>query len=935
MKLYARVLIVAVILSSAGVCLAQEELPTETLARARKLVEQKDYDAALDEYFKIKTWLWERDPGLVIEYARVCTYADRHEDAVALFEELERQHPGHAKQFKKELRDQRGYIDLRAARMLVAAESDKPAAEKDYTKAIAAYEKMAEWLWTDPNLVIEWARVYTYANRHDEAVALFRKLQKRYPQRARTVQDEFEDQWAYATLNRARAIVDEQTAKPEADKDYSAAIAEYKSIDKWLWKHPTLAIEWARVHMYAGEHAEAVDVLEQLKRRHPDLADQIEQELVDQRAYSTLKEARKLVAEQTGLPPDEGDYEPAIAEYEKIADWLRRDPGLVVELARVYCYANRHQDAIKLFEEVQRTAPELTETFAKDLADQRAFLTLQSARDLIEQEEYEAALEEYGKITDWLMQRDPGLAIELARVHAYTDMHTEAIAIYEHVRENHPDYATEIYSEWGHQLIYSKDSEAALRVYDEALKQDPDNVDYKLGRAMALAWAKRYRQAEAVYDMIIHADPESVPALLGKANVLSWQDKLEEARPVYERVLEIEPGNLMAMNGLARLLVWEGHHRRGIDAYREILDDYPDNLDAREGLGFALHWDRQTQKAVDVFQDLLSTRPDRREAAKIMFSLQFSKNPRVSQYNRISKDRDNKRVYTHGATAGLRLDYDTWIAGIYEFEYVRDEDHGRVDGHRSGLHFRHRMSREWEFETFLLWTHFDRPGWIVFTTDTKLTWMPTDELQFRFGYERDTFRDPEAIMREIVTDGWTVSGKYRPNRWWLFGVNFRQKYFSDSNRQESVLALAEYRLMHDPYVKFYFNYYWASWQEQTGHGYFNPDRFESYTAGIYVSKKLFPHLFLEGQGSINWEFHHPTVRAAGMFLAGGVSYQFTPNLVLRTRAEYQKVWQDSDHAYNGYRRWRLYLSLAYTFGDAEDRVPRLFDRIRQPSPESR
>ena len=76
---------VSIILWLTGWTYGQTLDPVLRLGQARLLVEQKQYPAALEIYTEIESWLW-RDPGLIIEMARVQTYADRHAEAIRLFE---------------------------------------------------------------------------------------------------------------------------------------------------------------------------------------------------------------------------------------------------------------------------------------------------------------------------------------------------------------------------------------------------------------------------------------------------------------------------------------------------------------------------------------------------------------------------------------------------------------------------------------------------------------------------------------------------------------------------------------------------------------------------------------------------------------------------------------------------------------------------------
>ncbi len=631
-------------------------------------------------------------------------------------------------------------------------------------------------------------------------------------------------------------------------------------------------------------------------------------------------------------------YDAALDEYEKIAQWLWRDPGLVTERARVYSYANRHQEAIELLEEVRQKHPEQAKLFEGELENQYAYIILQRAQDLVEQERYDDALRGYEKISEW-MQRDPELTIELARVHVYADNHVEAIALFEQVLQRYPSYEKEIITQLADQYVWNKQRVEAMALFRHALEQEPGNVKYRLRFGKALTRFKQYDQAIAEYNVILGEYPQSVPAMLGKAEALSWQDYLEEADELYEQVREIDPGNLEAMNGQARILVWKGYHRRGETAYREILETHPEDYDALEGLGFALHWDNRQREAVDVFERLYELRPGRREASDLMYEIKYAQNPYIEQFNDYSRNSDGRRIQSHGAIVGVPLNYETLLEGIYQYQRIWDNDDGNVNSHRGGLGIHHRFSNHLKIDSYLYGTYFDRGNWEEFTTDTKLTWSPDDIWRFKGSYERDTFSDVEAILKKIVVDSWSASVGYRPNRFWLLGGKFKQGFYSDDNRQESVLAILERRLSHKPFLKVYYNFYFSNWDKQLGNGYFNPKRFWSHTVGLYGSRKISPQLFLEGQISGGYESHTPPTYSPTMFAAAGLKYLPTEKWAIRLRGEYFKAWSDRERVSNGYHNAQVTLSVTYSLGPEtpepqKDRPP-IFAPAREPRPDRR
>jgi len=885
----------------------QKELQTQiVLERARNLVEKKEYAAALAEYAVIADRIW-KESSLAIEYARVHTYADMHNEAIELYEKIADKFPDQARLIEQELNDQRAFVILKKARDL--------AKNKDYPAALSEYEKISDWLWRDAGLVIERARIFTYADQHEQAIDLLEQVAKKFPDQAESIERELNDQRAFVILKNARALLDK--------KDYTAALVEYEKIADWLWRDPGLVVEHAKVYAYADRIDDARALLDEVKRKAPERSAKINKELEDLENWITLERARLFVTQR--------DYPMAIGEYQKIADWLWNDPGLVMERARVYTYANMHEEAIKLFDEVAEKFPNYADIAMAEATNQRNWIILHRAQNLVEEEKYDAALQEYHKISDWLWH-NPNLVIEYARVNSYARRHKEAIYLFEQVRKKHPDQQAEFLIELGYMYLWNNQISEAIAVYREALAINNDSKA-RLGLARALVWNEQYKEALVQYDAILADHPDLIEAMTGKAYALSWVDRLEEAYDLYEKVRQIDPGNLSARIGQARITVWQGYHRKGIKAYRDILADYPGDPDATEGLGFALHWDGRTRQAVDVLQNLLKDMPDRTKASELMYSIKYAQNPYLYQYNDFSRDRNSRRIQTHSMTAGVPLDYDTVLEAIYAFQRIWDNNNGRVNGNTGGMGIQRRLGDQCWLDAYLYGTSYDRRGWEVFTANTKLTWNPDDLWKFDGGYDRETFSNVKSILNKVVTDGWFASAAFRPNRIWLFDCNFKQRFFSDTNRQESVLAKAEYRLTHIPFLKLYYNFYFSQWDKQLASGYFNPKRFRSHTLGLYASKRLSKKLFIEGQVSVGYEVHTPIVRTPTMFFAGGLKYRFNENWAIRTRGEYFKSWEDRDSS--GYSNIQVMLSVVYSFGEVKEKAPESFETVTEPLPTSR
>lgn len=553
-------------------------------------------------------------------------------------------------------------------------------------------------------------------------------------------------------------------------------------------------------------------------------------------------------------------------------------------------------------------------------AEQDPNEVLINARKLVEEKAYDKALEQYALISDFL-RRDPGLLIEWARVYTYADRHQEAIKLFEEIKVNYPQREKEILRELADQYKWSQQLRQSIKIYRETLKDHPQDLSIHLGLAQALVWNDQKKEALDEYNLILKNSENNKDALLGKADILSWEDKLEDALALYRQVLEVDPGNISALNSQARVLVWQGYHRKGIAQYQRILKDYPRNIEALEGLAFAYHWDGQNSKAVSTLNELLIIEPDRQEAKKLSYQIKNAQAPFVSQYNRFSKDTNPQTVVTTAMRSGLHIDYSTSIDAIYERQILRKK--GAVNpmfvASRGGLGLEKYFGDSFEFNTFVYGTNFTKTDFAPFTTNTWFTYKPGDMLRFDLAYDRETFEDNDALTNKIITNSASLSADLRPNRFWLFGAKYKRGYYTDENRQNQVLAKAEYRLNQKPYLKLYYNYYYSDWGEpELSHGYFNPRSINSHTLGFYSGVDLTDKLFAEAQVSGGYEFqkkpdplhkisNHPTC-----FVGGGLSYRLSGNWLLLARGEMFTAWPD--HGQKSYIRKYVYLSLTYNFG---------------------
>ncbi|MFA6186780.1 MAG: tetratricopeptide repeat protein [Phycisphaerae bacterium] len=240
-----------------------------------------------------------------------------------------------------------------------------------------------------------------------------------------------------------------------------------------------------------------------------------------------LSKARKFVEQKS--------YSEAIKIYTSISPELHKDSGLIIEWARVYTYADNHQEAIKLFEEVRSTHPERSAEIIRELADQYRW-NGQRAKAV---EVYKEALA--------LKLEDPQIYLGLA------------------------------------DALFSDDKKnEALQIYSEALERWPDNTNAMLGKANVLSHLDKLEKSYALYQKVLDRDPENLNALNSQARVLVWQGYHRKGISRYQEILNRYPNNPDAIEGLAFALHWVGDDARAVEKTKKLLEFEPNRPAAKD-----------------------------------------------------------------------------------------------------------------------------------------------------------------------------------------------------------------------------------------------------------------------------------------------------------------------------------------------------------------
>jgi tetratricopeptide (TPR) repeat protein len=133
----------------------------------------------------------------------------------------------------------------------------------------------------------------------------------------------------------------------------------------------------------------------------------------------------------------------------------------------------------------------------------------------------------------------------------------------------------------GEACLERGDAVEARTLFEEALRERPDDVRALLGLGRALAARRRYVEAEAVYVDMEARRLDPLAAHLGRARLRALQGDHEGAKQLYKDVLQADPRNLEARLGLAREAHAPGLERTALAQADNLVLDHPESEEAR------------------------------------------------------------------------------------------------------------------------------------------------------------------------------------------------------------------------------------------------------------------------------------------------------------------------------------------------------------------
>jgi tetratricopeptide (TPR) repeat protein len=313
-------------------------------------------------------------------------------------------------------------------------------------------------------------------------------------------------------------------------------------------------------------------------------------------------------------------------------------PELRMGYARLLLEAERHDEAQRQFERVLAAKPDSAEArYALGLLaleQQRVDAAEPHFRELLKSDELRQRARYYlGRIEEvrkrpaealkWYEQVTEGeqaldavtrravVLGELGRIE-------EGRGLMARMRREMPMFGTRFFLAEGEMLLQADAGAEALALYDQALREIPDDPDLLYGRSLVYERLRNVREAEADLRRILARDQDDARAMNALGYMLTVHtERLDEARKLIERALELTPGDAAVIDSLGWVEFRQGRFHAARELLQKAFDKVPDPEIAAH-LGEVLWVLGERERALAIWEAALTRDPGHRVLKETM-----------------------------------------------------------------------------------------------------------------------------------------------------------------------------------------------------------------------------------------------------------------------------------------------------------------------------
>lgn len=188
-------------------------------------------------------------------------------------------------------------------------------------------------------------------------------------------------------------------------------------------------------------------------------------------------------------------------------------------------------------------------------------------------------------------------------------------------KENAGAYDKESLNLEGVKLIQSGDLKGSIKLFDKALKIDPNftiALHNKAGalnnKGIELANSGKYRESIDLFDKALKIDQVSIHALFNKALAFTKLERYKESLIVYNKTVNLYPNYKEAWDGMGVVLVELKRYNESIETYKKALEIDPNFKEALHDYAIALTKLKLFEESLEYFDKVLEIYPDYKEA---------------------------------------------------------------------------------------------------------------------------------------------------------------------------------------------------------------------------------------------------------------------------------------------------------------------------------
>ncbi|MCY3412213.1 MAG: tetratricopeptide repeat protein [Candidatus Heimdallarchaeota archaeon] len=394
--------------------------------------------------------------------------------------------------------------------------------------------------------------------------------------------DEEEEELKQLLAQEVASDLLDQAEEELGEKNFESAM---NFVNEFLVSHDNSDGHWlkARIHYEVFEFSESLAEIESVLTQDPK---HTEASILRDRIQKILNLNEIMITYERNE-----DYVEAINTLDDLAE-LNFNPAL----------KDKREELQKLLDIKRR------KEFEKEIED-----NLQKARQCIDQQSFEEALEPLQRVLD-LDESNPEALYLYAIALKHLNRFSEALDALEKI-EPKDEKTQELYDEIttlgqeqireeriekGDSLYQQEDYDGAIEQYEKVLEQDPEDVDtlIKTGKAhkklnrfeRALEYFKRAFSLKPDYDGLQEeldetqktVNLEKIDLYLQKAREYRTEEKPKKAISNYKKVLEIDPDHLEALYEMGELLKKQGELEEARECFLKIKSIDPEYKDSKD-----------------------------------------------------------------------------------------------------------------------------------------------------------------------------------------------------------------------------------------------------------------------------------------------------------------------------------------------------------------